>query len=261
MKFIVTLFLSVITIGGFSQEHRKDYLTRIGVMGNYDLSLNFPDKLTASELARKLSIGIYVTDKKKKFILFGGVSFKLMRFTLLSTKFKKEFLKEYRDNYVPIPEFGLDSVKADGLYKHSNGEDKNYNFNGSTSRGFHIGFIWNTKFRPMIQYYRISETLEFYNSQIGQFNPPNFDYYYTGVYFNSNEIKLGMSFIPGDKIFTPYSFNVIVGYKWINYNGIGFGSSNFSEYTGGHDFSHYDKTGKITLSVSILFLSYKKGWQ
>jgi hypothetical protein len=258
MKRIIILFLSAILTVSFGQE-RKDYLTRVGLMGNYDLSLNFPDKLTSSELARKLSVGIYVTDKQKKIILFGGVSFKLMRFTLLPTKFKNEFLKEYSDNYVPLPDFGIDSVKADGLFQHANGEDNNFNFNGSTLQGFHIGFILNNEYRPMIQYYRTSESLEFYNSKLGQFHPPNFDYYYTGIGFTAHEIKVGMSFL-GDYLFLPYSINMNIGYKWINYNGIGFENSSFSEYTEGHDFSHFDKTGKITLSVSILLLSYKKGW-
>ena len=255
MKYIITLLFSFVTTINFSQE-RKDYLNRVGLMGNYDLTINFPDKLTTHDLARKYTIGLYVTDKKKKAIWFWGFSFKLMRFTMLSPKFKNEFLKEYSDNYSPLPEFGKDSVKAAGLIRLANGENLNYRLDGSTSQGFHVGFILNNEYRPMIQYYWTSESREFYNNDLGQFHPPNFDYYYTGIGFVAHEIKIGMSFL-GDLLYYPFSINLNVGYKWINYKGIGFEGSSFSDYTGGHDFSHFDKTGKLTASLSLLFFNYK----
>ena len=261
MKFVTVLLFCVLANFGFSQT--DDDIRRFGLLFNYDLSVNFADKVTTTGLSRKLSVGMYVSDKRKKVILFGGASFKFSRYGFFSPKLNPILLKEYSDNYMPIQGYSLDSLIGAGMNQRAKGNQNHYNIDGFTSVGLHFGIILNTKFRPSIQFYRGSETLEFNINNIEMFFlPNNYDLNYHGIYIKyANEVKLGISLVPKNTFYFPFSLCLNLGYKWLDYGELGLAGVSLSSLTNNHDFSGYNKQGKITLSFSIMLLNHTKGWE
>ena len=208
-----------------------------------------------------MSLGLYFTDKKKRLVVFWGVSFKFSRYGFLTPKLSPKLLKEYRDNYIPVLGYSLDSSVGAGLNSRANGNADHYNIDGFTSNSLHFGLILNMKFKPSIQYYRGSEKLEFNITNIDEFfSPNNNDNKYQGIIAKSaNEVKIGISLILKNIFYYPYNFNVNLGYKWLDYGRLGLGDVNFSTLTNNHDFSSFSKQGKITLSISMMFLNYRNG--
>lgn len=170
-----------------------------------------------------MSLGLYFTDKKKRLVVFCGVSFKFSRYGFLTPKLSPKLLKEYRDNYIPVLGYSLDSSVGAGLNSRANGNADHYNID------------------------------EF-------FSPNNNDNKYQGIIAKSaNEVKIGISLILKNIFYYPYNFNVNLGYKWLDYGRLGLGDVNFSTLTNNHDFSSFSKQGKITLSISMMFLNYRNG--
>mgnify|MGYP000247625188 CR=1 FL=1 len=100
-------------------------------------------------------------------------------------------------------------------------------------------------------------------TNIDEFFPPNtYTYNYHGIYVNSaNEIKLGISLMPKNTVYFPFTLGINLGYKWLEYSELGLAGVSFSSLTNNHDFSNYTKQGKITLSFSMMFLNYTKSWE
>lgn len=222
-----------------------------GIAITGDQAFNCPDKALKSGLAGKVSLGLSFTNKKKDFVLFAGVGLKGMKFTLYSAKFRESFISGIQDNYTPIEGHSLDSLVGAKMY-NSPGKD----FRGTYSQYLHLGLILNLKFRPIIQFYYGKEQLLLRDDSFTAFtDPEHSDINYVDMNTSFYEIKAGIAIPLLNSENKNYCFAFNVGYKIVNYKDFKFNGTSLSSYTNQSFADTYKITGKLTLSIGIIFWS------
>ena len=219
-------------------------------MGSFDLTYNFKDKILTPGLGRKIAVGMSLTNKKRQFVSFLAVGIKGFKFNLYSPSFRAPFINDIRQNYLPINGTGEDSLIAAKMNSGGN------NLWGTYAQYMELGFILNRKFKPSCFLYVGSEEFLLHDPAFEKYEDPEHgDIDYVGMNTTFFELKLGCS-LPSSNFFEEYhSVNLNIGYKWVNYGSIAFGSVPLIAYTNGSLKNKYNACGRFTLSVSVMVWS------
>lgn len=249
---LTTLLFTIInSFGQISPSEKKDSPKYIGIYSTGDLAYNFQDKVINPGLGRKISVGLSLTNKKRQFIGLVGVGFKFIKANLYSPKLKESFLKDVKDSYVPISDTN-ESQYIGILMGPKNGEA----FYGTTAYYFHIGFIWNIKFKPALNFYYGDE--DFFLNDLGLAryeDPEHGDIHYVGMPSRFYEIKLGCTLPLKCLTKKPFCVNLNVGYKRVDYGQFKYGDTPLSAYTTGELADKYHLNHKLTISLSYAIWS------
>ncbi|MBL7930679.1 MAG: hypothetical protein JNL60_02190 [Bacteroidia bacterium] len=248
-SFSVFLFSLYSTIF-FAQNSEEPKTYIFGIMGTYDLTYNFPDKVLNPGLQRKWTFGFSITNKKRDFILFAGAGLKGAKFDLYGQTFRASFIKDVQQNYVALP----DSGEAQLIAREMNAGGKG--LWGTYAHHAAIGFMWNKGIRPCIFFYVGSRDLLLQDSEFAKYEDPEHgDIDYVSMDTKFYEIKIGCG-LPGK---VPYAINFTLGYKWTNYGDLKFKNTPLSDYTTGSLKNKYGFSGGFTASICCMIWS-NYGW-
>jgi hypothetical protein len=248
-KFLFLLLLFSTTIV-FGQKADSSRTMRLGIIGTFDYAYNFQDKVLTPGLGRKFSIGMTFTNKKRQFVSFVAVGAKGFKFNLYSPSFRTSFINDVKSNYTPI-----NGTSEDSLIGAQMNTDAIDHLWGTYSSFFQIGFILNNKFKPTISIYKGEERFLLYGPYAKYEDPEHGDIKYVGMSTRFYELKCGFT-IPIKKITEkPFTPNINIGYKWVDYGQFEFGSTPLSAYTNGSLKDKYRHSGKLTISLSFYIWS------
>ncbi len=175
-----------------------------------------------------------------------AVGIKGFKINLYSPTFRESFLNDIKENYVPINGRSQDSLigaKMNGNPGHS--------LRGTYSGFLQAGFMLKKKRHPSFSFYMGIEEFLLHDDSFRYYEDPKYgDIDYVGMATIFYELKGGCQIIPDG----PFYFNI--GYKWVNYDGLQFKNTPLSAYTNGYIENKYNKSGKITLSISIMLTQF-----
>ncbi len=239
--FIFFIIICSTTI--FAQKVDSSKAHIIGVIGHFDLAYNFPDKILTPGLQRKWTIGISFTNRKKEFIAYAAVGIKGAKIDLYSQSFRESFISDIQKNYVPIND--TNESRAIGVKMNDGGK----NLWGTYSQHAEIGFILNRKFRPSCSFYVGTQEFLLHDDSFKKYEDPEHgDINYVGMRATFYEFKIGC----GLPFKAPFSVNLNIGYKWVNYGDIKFNNTPLSAYTMGTLKNRYSSSNGLTLSISFM---------
>lgn len=245
--YILLILFSKIT---FAQVLDSSKTMRIGVIGTFDYSYNFQDKVLAPGLGRKFTVGLSFSNKKRQFLCFIAVGAKGFKFNLYSPTFRSSFINDVKANYTPI-----NGTNEDSLIGAQMNTGARENLWGTYSTFLQVGFILNNKFKTAISFYKGREDFLLYGPFAKYEDPEHQDIKYVAMATKFYELKFGFT-IPIKKIskkpFVPY---INIGYKWVDYGQFQFKSTPLSAYTSGALKDKYKINGKLTLSLSFYIWS------
>ena len=240
--FLFVLFSTTI----FAQKADSLKTKIIGIIGSFDLAYNLPDKVLNPGLARKWTVGISVTNKKRQFIGFVAVGIKGFKIDLYPQSFRASFIKDVHQNYTPITD--TSESRLIGAKMNDGGS----NLWGTYAQHAEIGFILNKKFRPSFSFYIGTQEFLLHDKGFAQYEDPKYkDIDYVGMRTTFYEFKIGC----GLPVKAPFSLNLNIGYKWVNYGNLKFNSTPISSYTTSSLKNKYGSCGGITLSLNCIFWS------
>jgi hypothetical protein len=244
--FIVIIFTSSFVFAQADSIKVK----RIGVIGTFDYAYNFQDKVLNPTMGLKCSVGISLTDKKRKYIVFIGGGLKPVKGNFYPTTFRQGFLQDVRQNYVPGKGNNEDSLIGSIM------GSKNIPNLGTVSYYLQAGFILNNKFKPSVSFYYGNEQLTLHDDRLRYFEDPKYgDINYVDMKTTFYEVKLGCSLPFKNYAKKPYCINLNVGYKWVNYGALEFNNTPLSAYTVGALDKKYNSSGRLTISLSFALWS------
>ena len=251
MKTKIIYFLSIIiSTTAFGQVLDSSKTMRIGFIGTIDYAYNFQDKVLTPGLGRKFTFGLSFTNKKRQFLGFIAGGFKGVKFNLYSPSFRPSFINDVKANYIPI-----NGTSEDSLIGAQMNTDAIDHLWGTYSSLFQVGFILNNKFKPSISLYKGREEFLLYGSYAKYEDPKNQDINYVGMTTKFYELKFGFT-IPIKKISKkPFTPNINIGYKWVDYGQFQFNSTSLIAYTTGSLKDKYKGNGKLTISLSLYIWS------
>ena len=232
----------------FSQKDSTKF-PHFGILGSFDLAYNFSDKVLNPCLGRKWSFAATFRDKKERFVVFAGAGIKGAKLNGYSPTFRKSFLNEVEQNYVPINGYTEDSLIGAKMNSSPGGS-----LWGTYSQYIHVGFILNSKIKPAISFYMGREDFLLHDNSFTHFeDPKNGDIDYVGMTALFYELKIGCGipikwFSPDN----PHALNLNIGFKHVNYGDMSFDDTSLSEYTKGNLAEKYSLNEKCTLSISYI---------
>lgn len=224
---------------------------RIGIIGSFDLAYNFQDKVLTPYIGRKWSVGISLTNKKRQFIGFVAAGIKGAKINLYSPTFRETFINDVEQNYVPINGTSQDSII--GAKMNNNPNESLW---GTYAQYFELGFILNKKLKPSFIFYAGNEQFLLYDDSFAKYEDPEHgDIRYITMTTRFYEFKVGCA-IPFKKFADkPFSLNLNLGYKWVDYGSLKFKDTPLNAYTNGSLNDKYNACGKFTASVSFIVWS------
>jgi len=252
--FVITIFIiSFISAFGQTAIQNDSIKTTkyFGIYAAFDLAYNFQDKVVSPGLARKISVGLSLTNKKRQFVILLGAGFKFIKGNLYSPKLREPFLKDVKDNYVPIAD--TSEAQYIGILMGPRNGDS---FIGTVAYYLHVGFILNKTFNPSLNFYYGEEDYFLNDRGLAIYEDPDHgDIHYVSMPTKIYEIKLGCTLplkIISNK---PFCFNLNIGYKWVDYGLFKFADTPLSAYTKGSLADKYRFNNKLTISLSYTFWS------
>ena len=245
---ILITFYSTILFGQTSDSSKT---WRLGAIGTFDYAYNFHDKVLNSGLSRRFTFGLSVTNKKRQFIGFVAIGVKGFKINLFSPTFRTSFINDVQGNYVPINGTSEDSLVGDKM-----NSNPGHSLWGTYSQFIHVGFILNKKFKPSFSFYIGREEFLLHDKSFTRYEDPEHgDINYVGMPTKFYEFKIGCT-IPLKILSTkPFSPNINIGYKLVDYGQLAFNSTPISAYTTGNLKDKYGRGGKITISISFYIWS------
>lgn len=247
LRWIFIVFLWLITFCSFSQKDSSK-VGRFGIGLSYDQALNFPDKILKLGTAGKASIGLTLSDKRKRFVLYIGGGLKGWKFTPFPSRFKESFINDVQNNYEPIVGYSLDSLIGAKM-NNSPGQD----FRGAYSQYLHFGVVLNVKVRPIIQFYWGMEQMLLFDDSFTSFTDPEYsDIRYVDLNTMFYELKVGVG-IPFPKWDKSFSISINAGYKLVDYRDFRFEDTPLAAYTNNSFAGNFRFSGKFTASIGIVF--------
>lgn len=248
-KRLFIFFAVLCSTSIFAQKADSSKTRIIGIIGSFDLAYNLPDKILTPGLQRKWTVGVSVTNKKRQFIAFVAVGLKGAKFDLYSQSFRASFIKDIQENYVPITD--TNESRVIGNKMNAGGK----NLWGTYSQHAEIGFILNKGLRPSFFFYVGSQEFLLHDDGFRQYEDPEHgDINYVGMRTTFYEFKIGCG-LPAP---APFSLNLNVGYKWVNYGDLKFNDTPLSAYTSGSLKNKYGSSGGLTFSLTFLLWSNYK---
>ncbi len=234
----------------FGQNSDDSKTWRVGAIGTFDYAFNFPDKVLNAGLSRRFTVGVSFTNKKRQFIGFVAVGAKGFKVNLFSPTFRTSFIKDVQNNYVPV-----NATNEDSLVGAKMNNSPGTSLSGTYSQFIHVGFLLNTKFKPTVSFYMGQEEFLLHGGFSRYEDPDHGDIDYVGMSTKFYELKIGCT-IPIKSISeNPFSPNINIGYKLVDYGLLAFNSTPISAYTNGNLKDKYGRGGKFTVSVSFYIWS------
>jgi hypothetical protein len=226
-------------------------ISRIGFIGSIDCEYSFHDKILNHGIGRKWTIGLSFRNKEKTFLSYIGWGLKGFKINAYSPSFRESFINDIQQNYEPI-----NGLSEDSLIGAKMNSGPGNSLWGTYAYYIQAGFIIDRKLRPSFNFYFGSEEYLLHDDKFTKFeDPTNGDINYVGMNTLSYEFKLGLAVPFSFFSEKPYCLNLNLGYKYVDYGKISFYKTPLSAYTKGNLANKYNKTGKITLSISYMFWS------
>lgn len=227
----------------------------VGFTVSADLAYNQPDQLFNSYLARKIAIGISFTNSENDFLFYLGGGFKGWKVSRNSPKFSPQFTSDVIQSYHPISGNQHDSLSAISVYNMAQGAKDFYMF-GYYSQYIDAGFILTRyRLRPSVSFYMGWENYVLF-TPTAHFLDPNNESYSEWIDMQAafKEVKLGMDAL---RIFSkknlPFTLDIHVGYKWLNYKNLSFAGTPLSTYTNDQLTEKYRHGEKMTLGFTFRY--------
>lgn len=251
MKIKLFIILIVVVPNFLFGQSDSARTNRIGLIGAFDCAYNFQDKILGPGIGRRWTIGISLTNKNRQFIGFVALGLKGAKINLYSPTFRKSFLTDVKQNYVPI-----NGISEDSLIGAKMNGSPGHGLWGTYSQFFQVGFILNKKTISSYSFCMGFEEFLLHDDGFKYYEDPKYgDIDYVGMQTIFYEFKIGYA-IPFKKFETnPFCLNLNLGYKWVDYGGVRFNKTPLSAYTTGSLENKYNASGKITLSLSFTLWS------